>query len=85
MDWTAVTLSKNRNGHAYFKSIPYCLKASDLVPLKDAKGIWLRETADPEALAEPAGKDWVKLKNFDVPFEGDVKHIKNWAQSYTLE
>ena len=54
MDWTAVTIGK-KSGHAYFKSIPYCLKASELVPLKGAKGIWLRETADPEALAEPAG------------------------------
>ena len=52
MDWTAVTIAKS--GHAYYKSIPYCLKPSGLVPQASA-GIWLRETADPEALAEPDG------------------------------
>ena len=45
----------------------------------------MRKTADPEALAESTGPDWVKIKGFDIAGEGDVKQIREWKKTHTID
>lgn len=86
--WSGFCLGKDGTGAAkrcYFKKVNYALAPEHPKPSVHVDGIWILSAPGPTDVAQPDGPNWTKVPGYDIAGEGDVKLIKNWPATHTLD